>query len=101
MKDWKSCERRIAELLAGQRVPISGRARGDCPDIAHEHLSIEVKSRKRLPGWLEEALQQAEASTRDGQVPLAIFHQDGRRYAECLVVLRLKDFISYKKSDMT
>ncbi len=101
MKDWKACERRIAELLGGQRVPVSGRTRGDCPDIAHERLSIEVKSRKRLPDWLEEALRQAEVSSRDGQMPIAVFHQDGRRYADCLVVLRLKDFIGYTKGDMT
>ena len=100
MKDWKACERRVAELLGGQRVPVSGRARGDCPDIAHDQLSIEVKSRKRLPGWLEEALRQAEASVRDGQIPLAVLHQDGRRYAYCLVVLRLKDFIGYAKEEM-
>ena len=100
MKDWKSCERRIAELLGGQRAPVSVRARGDCPDIAHDQLSIEFKSRKRLPGWLEDALRQAEASTRDGQMPIAVFHEDGRRYADCLVVLRLKDFIDYQKGDM-
>ena len=101
MTDWKACERRIAKLLGGQRVPISGRARGDCPDIAHSQISIEVKSRKRLPSWFEEALRQAEASSKDGQVPIAVFHQNGRRYADCLVVLRLKDFIGYTKGDMT
>ena len=48
MKDWKSCERRIAELLGDQRAPVSVRAHGDCLDIAHDQLSIEFKSRKRL-----------------------------------------------------
>jgi len=100
MKDWKACERRVAELLGGRRVPVSGRAQGDCPDVAHERLSIEVKSRKRLPGWLEEALRQAEASSKEGQTPIAIFHQDGRHYADCLIVLRLKDFIGYAKEEM-
>jgi hypothetical protein len=49
MKSWKVCERRIAVELGGCRVPVSGRARGDNPDIEHPTLSIEVKSRKRLP----------------------------------------------------
>ena len=46
MKDWKACERKVAALLGGKRVPVSGRARGHSPDIEHERLSIEVKSRK-------------------------------------------------------
>ena len=101
MKDWKSCERRIAELLGDQRSPVSVRARDDCTVIAHDQLSIDFKSRKRLQGWLEEALRQAEASTRDRQMHIAVSHQGGRRYADCLVVLRLKNFISYVKEDMT
>ena len=32
---------------------------------------------------------------------IAVSHQGGRRYADCLVVLRLKNFISYVKEDMT
>jgi hypothetical protein len=100
MKHWKACERCVAELLGGRRVPVSSRARDDCPDVAHERLSIEVKSRKRLPGWLEEAIRQAEASSKDGQVSVAILHQDGRRYADCLVVLRLKNFIGYAKGEI-
>ncbi len=95
MKDWKSCERRVAALVGGKRVPVSGRERGYSPDIRHERLSIEVKSRKKLPAWIEDAVRQAEASARDGQLPIAVLHHDGRRYADCLVVLRLKDFVSY------
>ena len=52
MKDWKQAERRIAKLLGGRRIPITGRQRGDVPDIEHDALSIEVKSRKALPAWL-------------------------------------------------
>ena len=52
MKDWKACERRVAEILGGVRVPVTGRQRGVAPDIEHETLSIEVKSRKSLPEWL-------------------------------------------------
>ena len=76
-------------------MPVSGRGRGDAPDVAHLSLAIEVKSRKRLPAWLEGAVCQAEASVKDDRVPMVVLHQDGRRYAECLVVLRLKDFVGY------
>jgi hypothetical protein len=50
MKDWKTAERRIAKELGGTRVPVTGRGRGDVPDIEHPALSVEVKSRRRLPG---------------------------------------------------
>jgi hypothetical protein len=35
VKDWKQAERRIADLLGGQRIPVTGRQRGDTPDIEH------------------------------------------------------------------
>ena len=99
MKDWKACERRVAELLGGRRVPVSGRTRGDCPDIEHPYLSIECKSRKKLPAWIEDAMNQAEASAKDGRVPVAVLHQDRAPYAESLVVLRLDDFAEYLKEE--
>jgi hypothetical protein len=99
VKDWKACERRIAELLGGKRVPVSGRTRGDCPDVEHPTLSIECKSRKKLPAWIEDAMRQAEASAKDGQLPVAVLHQDGRRYTDCLVILRLEDMANYLKKD--
>jgi len=44
-KRWKATERRIAALLGGRRVPVSGRGRGNAPDIAHPWLALEVKDR--------------------------------------------------------
>jgi Holliday junction resolvase len=86
----KACERCIAELLGGRRVPVSGRTRGDCPDVEHSTLSIECKSRKKLPAWIEDAIEQAEACARDGQLPLMVLHQDGQRYQNALIVTRLR-----------
>ena len=94
MKCWKKSERRVAELLGGTRVPVSGRGRGDAPDIAHPALCVEVKSRRTLPVWIKDALVQAEASAQDPQLPIAVLHEDGDRYAQALVVLRLDDFVS-------
>ena len=99
MKDWKACERRVAELLGGKRVPVSGRTRGDCPDIEHPTLSIECKSRKRLPAWIEDAMNQAEASAKDGQLAVVVLHQDRAAYSESLVVLRLSNFADYLKGE--
>ena len=92
MKDWKQAERRVAELLGGKRVPVSGRTRGDCPDVEHPTLSIECKSRQKLPAWIEHAMKQAEASAKNGQMPIAVLHQDGRKYRDSFIVCRLSDF---------
>ena len=97
MKDWKSCERKVAALLGGTRIPVSGRARGYSPDIEHERLSIEVKSRRKLPAWLEDAMRQAEASAENGQLPVAVLHQDGHKYCDSFVVCRLRDFARHLK----
>jgi hypothetical protein len=45
---WKATERRIAALLGGRRVPVSGRGRGDQPDVAPPWFSLEVKDRDTL-----------------------------------------------------
>lgn len=95
MKDWKACERRIADLLGGVRVPVSGRQRGATPDVEHATLSIEVKSRKSLPAWLLDALEQAQAASEDGRLPVAVLHQDRQPYRDALVVVRLEDFANY------
>jgi hypothetical protein len=80
VKDWKACESKVAALLSGKRIPVSSRSRGDSPDIHHERLSIEVKSRKTLPTWIEEAMTQAETCARGDRLSLVLLHQDSKRY---------------------
>ena len=94
MKSWKGYERRVAALLGGHRVPVSGRGRGDSPDIAHARLSVEVKSSKKLPAWVHNGIRQAETSAKDDQLPVVVLHEDRARYSEALVLLRLKDFVA-------
>jgi hypothetical protein len=94
VKDWKTCERKVAALLGGKRVPVSGRSCGDSPDIQHDLLSIEVKSRRKLPIWIEDAMTQAETCAQGGQLPVVVLHQDNQRYQDALVVMRLKDLLS-------
>jgi hypothetical protein len=78
VRNWKQAERRIAAILGGRRIPVSGRGRGDNPDIEHSSLSVEVKARASFPAWLEDALHQAECSARNGKPPVMMFHQDRR-----------------------
>jgi hypothetical protein len=92
-KLWKQHERAVAALLGGTRVPITGRQRGDVPDVAHDSLSIECKHRESIPKWITTAMEQAEASIKDpGQVPIAVIHTKGQRRENDLVVMRLKHF---------
>jgi hypothetical protein len=92
---WKNTERKIAAILGGRRVPVSGRGRGDAPDIAHPWLALEVKDRATLPLWLLDALDQAEASATPDQLPVAVLHRAGDRHDQALVVLRLSDFVDW------
>jgi len=74
-------------------VPITGRQRGDVPDVKHEWLAVEVKERARpLPRWLRDAICQAVAAQREGQLPIVVLHQTGQRHDTDIVCVRLKDF---------
>ncbi len=73
---------------------MSGRGRGDAPDIAHPWLSLEVKDRATLPAWLLDALAQAQASATPGQLPVAVLHR-AQHHDAALVVLRLAAFVDW------
>jgi hypothetical protein len=92
VRDWKQAERRIAAILGGRRIPVSGRGRGDSPDIEHPRVFVEVKARASFPAWLEDALRQAEVSAVQGKTPVAVLHPDRARYSDALVVCRLSEF---------
>ena len=92
-KTWKKVEREVARRIGGTRVPVTGRGRGSAPDIEHEWLSVEVKSRKSVPAWIREALLQAQASNiSDKKLPVAFIHQVGMNHNKDLVVIEMKDF---------
>ncbi len=76
-------------------MPVSGRGRGDQPDIVHPWLSLEVKDRAALPLWLLDALDQAERSATLAQLPAAVLHRAGDRHDHALIVLRLADFVDW------
>jgi uncharacterized protein YfaP (DUF2135 family) len=93
MTAWKATERKVAALLGGQRVPVTGRARGDAPDIAHPDWSVEVKHRQALPSWLHAAMRQADAARQQQQRSIVVLHAAGDRFTDALVVMKLSDFI--------
>jgi len=87
---WKRNEREIAAKLGGRRIPASGRA--GMPDVAHDWLAVECKTRKKLPVWLQAALSQAEEAAGLGQLPIAVLHESGTYHDEDIVMMRLRDF---------
>lgn len=91
-KAWKRCERRVAKYIGGERVPITGRQRGDVPDVKHNWLSVEIKYRAKLPRWLYEARSQAEAAAQPRQLPVQIYVERGMDVKDAFIVCRLSDF---------
>ncbi len=96
---WKRTETAIAALLGGERIPVSGRQRGDQPDVAHPTFAVEVKLRGSLPAWLVDAMDQATAASRDGQTPLVVIHPKGGRHRDDLAVVRLSDVAALTEGD--
>ena len=92
-KLWKQAERRVAALLGGERVPVTGRQRGDAPDIEHGTFSVEVKHKQSLPDWLKDAMEQAEEAGDGNKLPIVILHEKGKTYNESLTLLRLSSII--------
>lgn len=92
--NWKNVERNLAKRLSGKRVPITGRTRGSTPDIEHPNLSIEVKSRKEIPLWLKDAMDQTEkANPHNDKIPIVILHELGKRHDNDYVIISLKNFL--------
>ncbi len=90
-RSWKRTESRIAAILGGERVPVTGRARGDQPDVKHERLAIEIKHWAKVPASLREPMAQAQAAVRGTAVPLVVLHQAGDRAGDALCLFRLED----------
>lgn len=71
---WKASERRIAAILGGKRVPVTGRERGSAPDVEHEKFAIEHKYGKVLSTRFQTAIEQAlAAAVGTDKLPLVTF----------------------------
>ena len=91
-KAWKKNERMIANYIGGERVPITGRQRGDAPDIKHNWLSVEVKLRQRIPAWIKNGIDQAEKSAIGHQMPVLIIREKFQKTDDAIICMTLKEF---------
>ena len=97
-KTWKKFERWVGSFsseLGDQalRVPVTGRTRGDSPDVTSDYLSVECKYRKQIPLWIKDAMAQAVASSRKGKTPVVFLKEKGVSFDETLIIFRAKDFM--------
>src|SRR5262245_32932694 len=91
---WKSLELQLAKRLGGERVPVTGRTRGWAPDVRHQWLAIEVKSRKSaltiIATMLDQAVKAAEWYKRRGEgerLPIGIYHVTGTHLDNAVVFM--------------
>lgn len=68
-KSWKRTERSIASRLGRQRVPVSGRARGDAPTVDAGWVAVEGEVSAAVPQGLHDAPAQARCSAGLWQLP--------------------------------
>jgi len=88
-KTWKAVERCIAARLGGKRIGCTGKATAD---VVNDWLTIEVKTRKALPAWLLDAVNQAAQASSDGRLAIVVLHQVGKHHNNDIVAMRLSDF---------
>jgi hypothetical protein len=86
---WKETERTVAKRLGGTRVGPSGTSTAD---VVNDHLAVECKHRKSLPVLITAAMAQAVGAARDGQTPIVVLHEKGKRHDNDIVCMRLKDY---------
>ena len=87
-RTFKGVERQIAKRLGGKRVGHLGGA----DVIVDSWLSIEVKSRKQIPQWIRDALNQSKRNAGISELPIVILHQVGQNHNGDIVILTLADF---------
>lgn len=90
---WKSAERRVAEDLGGQRIPVTGIDRHGA-DVVTPMFHCQVKLRKALPGWLWEWLSGIRGDAiPKGKVGILVLKKPRQRDADGLVVMSYGDFV--------
>lgn len=69
---WKRQERETARALGTERLPNTGAGQPDC---RADGFAYQVKTRKELPTWLHEAVEQAERDAGDGERPVVVLNE--------------------------
>ena len=97
-RTWQRHEARVAAALGVQRTGNQG---GATPDAANSWLAVECKSWTRLPAQVVKAMEQAESSAGEGQLPIVVLHQVRQKQATDLVVMRWSSFVDWFGGDLT
>ena len=66
--NWKNFERRVAKRSGGTRISVSDRLTE--LDVDHPYLGIECKYRQKLSQYLKDWYAQADAGSKEGQIPV-------------------------------
>lgn len=94
-KTWKEHERRTARRLSGVRTGNTGKP---AADVQAGQFAVECKSRKALPTWLIDAMNQAKRNAGD-RTAIVVLHQVGQRSDNDLVIIRLADWLAVIKQE--
>jgi hypothetical protein len=79
----KAHEKKIAELLGGQRLGLMGGQ-----DVEAGAFSVECKSLSNMPGYLRNFYAQAERHAH-GRIPIVAIHEKNHAYEKDFVLIRL------------
>ena len=85
-KTWKAIEKRVAEILGGERVGVTGL---NTEDVSHDIFSVEVKHGKSIPKFVTEAFKQCKRNRPADKIPLVVLHATGS--SDYLCVIEAKD----------
>lgn len=96
-RSWKRAERKHAEDVGTQRIPITGRDKNE-PDFSTRLHCYQHKLRKVLPAYIFEWLDGIrEVARKKGRVGVLVLNLPGRRRSEAVVVLRWADWVAVAK----
>jgi len=88
---WKRQEREVATALGTHRLPNVGIGQPDCRAGG---VAYQIKTRASLPGWLWDAMAQAERDAGPGEVPAVVLCEvTAGRPAKRVAVLDFGDFV--------
>jgi len=93
-KNYKKVEKNLTTWWGALGLPTKRQSRerfGEAvEDIAAGPLSVEVKSRKQTPAYVQNWMDQAVENS-DGRIPVVHWHRDNARYDNDLIILRAQD----------
>jgi len=91
-KTWKKSERRIATLLSGRRIPVTGERDG--ADVETPVFCVQVKRRRSFPLWLDVWMSGiCHTARRRNKTGILVLVHPGKHATNSVVCLRMSDFV--------